>query len=103
MEGKKSNILDNIILPKTEVFGLSRYRNKNGDTDHVAIYPAKVESVTISINKKTGEDEITYWLMTPEGKVWGSDVSSKDVALTREELLKKIIPEWDLGWKDIEG
>lgn len=98
--GNKKEILDDIILPKTKVFGLSRYHSNGKVTDHIAIYPAKVQSVTLSVNKKTGENEIDYWLMTPEGDDWGDSVSADNVALTREKLLDKIIPEWDLGWKE---
>lgn len=95
-----SDILKNIILPGTDVFGLSRYSDSNGETDHIAIYKSKVESVYISLNKKTGVNELSYLLMTPEGESWDCEVSSSDVALTREELFERMKPEWDIGWKD---
>lgn len=93
-------ILDEILLPNTEVYGMSRYHSSEGvPTDHIAIYPAKISTVYIDANEETGEMEISYWLKTPDGDDWGDNVPASEVAKTREELLSKIIPEWDKGWK----
>jgi hypothetical protein len=79
----------------SSVWAISRYNdNKGKETDHCAIYQAKVKTVYIQMDKKTNSIEIEYWLETPSGEEWGCEVNSKYVSDSFEELVETMKTEW---------
>jgi hypothetical protein len=78
----------------SQVWALSRYNDSNGETDHCAIYPAIVGSITIDQDDATNSHIIEYWVKTPKGDDWGDSVEAEWVSDSFEELVEKLKEEW---------
>lgn len=87
------NININVYNPGTEVYALSRYHENNVPNDHVAIYPAIVESSYIEV-KKDGTISVDYQLLTPDNRFWGDFIISDDISTEFEALVLKMKELW---------
>lgn len=79
----------------SDVWGISRYNDSDGNpTDHCAIYQAKVVTAYVQMDKKKNRIEVEYWLSTPSGEEWGTEVKEEDVSDSFEELVGRMKKEW---------
>lgn len=84
-----------LLVPGTKVFAISRYNNREGkETCYVSIFEAIVKTAYVDYNKNTYQREIDYWLSTPDGKEWGSEISGEEVSEDFNELVEKMKQEW---------
>ena len=75
--------------PGDNVWAISRWHKDGKPTDHLAIYPAVIESVTLYKDNKR-----EYWLQTPDGKSWG-DVIDQEIFGSFEEAIAFVKLEWE--------
>ncbi len=79
----------------TEVWAIAEHSKDGKPTPYVAIFRAKVRTVYIERNKKTGDIGIDYWLSTPDGEEWGAEVSEDKVSTDINELIEYMKPIWE--------
>lgn len=79
----------------TEVFAIAEHYNDNKPTPYVAIFKAKIKTVYIERDEKTGDIQIDYWLNTPDGEEWGAEVSEDKVSTDINELIEYMKPIWE--------
>jgi hypothetical protein len=79
----------------TEVWAIAEHCKDGKPTPYVAIFRAKVRTVYIERNKKTGDIQIDYWLSTPDGEEWGDDVSGDKVSTDINDLIERMKPIWE--------
>jgi len=78
-----------------EVWAIAEHHKDDKPTPYVAIFKAKVRTVYIDRDKKTGDIEIDYWLSTPDGEEWGAEVSEDKVSTDINELIERMKPIWE--------
>jgi hypothetical protein len=79
----------------TEVWAIAEYHKDGKPTPYVAIFQAKIQSVYVERDKKTGDIRVDYWLSTPDGKDWGDDVSEDNVSTDINDLIERMKPIWE--------
>ena len=80
----------------SKVYAVSDYLADSKSTNHFAIYPAIIKDANISKKKGSSDEiEIDYWLETPSGEDWGTEVNEKFVSDSFEELTKVLKEIWD--------
>jgi len=79
----------------TEVWAIAEYRKDSKPTPYVAIFRAKIRTVYIERNKKTGDIQVDYWLSTPDGAEWGDDVSCDKISTDINDLIERMKPIWE--------
>jgi hypothetical protein len=79
----------------TEVWAISEHYEDNKPTPYVAIFRAKIRTVYIEQDKKTGDIRVDYWLSTPNGEEWGDDISEHKVSTNMNDLIEHMKPIWE--------
>jgi hypothetical protein len=79
----------------TEVWAIAEHYNDNKPTPYVAIFRAKIRTVYIEQDKKTGDIRVDYWLSTPNGEEWGDDISEHKVSTNMNDLIEHMKPIWE--------
>lgn len=79
----------------SDVYVICEHFKNNKPTPYVAIFNARVKSINIERSKKTGEIEIHYWVETPSGEEWGSDVHETLVSSNFNKLVERMKPIWE--------
>ena len=79
----------------TEVWAIAEHYKDNKPTPYVAIFRAKISSINIERDKKTGDIRVDYWLSTPDGESWGDDVSEDKVSTNINDLVERMKPIWE--------
>ncbi len=79
----------------TEVWAIAEDYKDGKPTPYVAIFRAKVRTVYIERDKKTGDIQIDYWLSTPNGDEWGTEVSEDKVSTNINDLVERMKPIWE--------
>ncbi len=79
----------------TEVWAIAEHYKDGKPTPYVAIFKAKVRTVYIERDKKTGDIRVDYWLSTPDGESWASEVSEDKVSTDMNELVERMKPIWE--------
>jgi len=79
----------------TEVWAIAEHYKDNKPTPYVAIFKAKISSIHIELDKKTGDIRVDYWLSTPDGESWALEVSEDKVSTDINELIKYMKPIWE--------
>jgi hypothetical protein len=78
----KAKIIFEAYPKGTRVYAISRWHFEGAPTDHLAIYEAVVDCFTYE-----SDGLINYYLDSPRGFAWGSEVESKYVSTNFNDLL----------------
>ena len=79
----------------TEVWAIAEHYKDNKPTPYVAIFRAKVKTVNITLDEKTGDIRVDYWLSTLNGEGWGDDIPGHKVSTNINELIEYMKPIWE--------
>ena len=71
-----------------KVFAISEYNSNGKGTNHFAIYPCLVDSISIN------DDGVSYWLKTYNGKHWGDSVTAERVNSSFDALIAYVKDIW---------
>jgi len=79
----------------TEVWAIAEHHKGNKPTPYVAIFRAKIRTVYIERDKKTGDIRVDYWLSTPDSNEWGNEISEDKVSTNINDLVECMKPIWE--------
>jgi hypothetical protein len=79
--------------PGTSVYAISVWYENGRETDHLAIYKARVASWSYDAEEK----DVLYCLENPDGRWWGDSVKGENVSDSFEKLLETAKEIWKNG------
>lgn len=89
---QKSNYTISVYDIGTEVYAISRWYENGRQTDHIAIYKAKVESWSFDGD----QNSVLYCLSSiKNGRWWGDNVEESYVSSNMEELIERAKHIWE--------
>ena len=78
----------------SKVYGISKWYHEGKETDHLAVYDARVKGVCLEYEEETNQVVASYQLTTPSGNEWGDFVPQDQVSDSFEDLIEKVKLEW---------
>jgi hypothetical protein len=76
--------------PGVEVYAISKWYDNGRETDHLAIYKARVVSWSFDAEEK----DVLYYLETPDEKWWGDSIKGEFVSESIDELVEYAKELW---------
>jgi hypothetical protein len=81
--------------PGTEVWAIAEHYKDGKPTPYVAIFKARIKTVYIERDKKTGDVKTDYWLITPDGDDWACEITEDKISTDINDLVERMKPIWE--------
>ena len=79
----------------TEVWAIAEHYKDGKPTPYVAILKARIKTVYIERDKKTGDVKTDYWLATPDGEDWACEITEDKISTDINDLVEHMKPIWE--------